>query len=68
MAYNLPETKSLDEDAMTNMKGITNLVGSLMILSFVAYAGALFIMNDGTTTLSGLVKKLLSIFAFGTFN
>lgn len=61
----MPQTKSLDENAMTNVRGVTNLVGPLMIASFVIYAGALFIKNDGTTTLSGLVKKVLTIFTFG---
>jgi hypothetical protein len=64
-SYKLPETDSLDEDRMVNMKGITNLLGPVIILSFVIYGGALFFKVDGPKLVPELLKKTLAIFGLG---
>lgn len=63
--HQLPNTESLDEEAMTEIKGVTNLIGPLMIASFIVYGGSLVIHYDGATTIPQLIKKVFSIFGLG---
>ncbi len=63
--YRLPDTNSLDEDAMVNLKGATNLLGPLILASFVIYGGSILVKIDGMKKLPELFKKTLTIFGLG---
>lgn len=64
--YRLPDTKTLDEDRMVNMKGITNLLGPVMILSFFVYGAALFFKVEGTKLVPEIFRKTLALLGLGT--
>jgi len=63
--HELPNTQSLDEEEMTTIKGVTNLIGPLMIVSFVVYGGSLIVHYDGVTTIPQLIKKVFLMFGLG---